>query len=369
MQGNCLGEILCKVFNARATTPIDLACQSTRLQALKSSMQTPRVIIISPALANANNGNWQTAWRWSRMLSPAFHTEIAQTWDGKPFDVMLALHARRSADSIAAWAKANTKGLGVVLTGTDLYRDIQTDATAQASLNLAQRLVVLQECGPDALPPSVRHKAQVIFQSVTARQPLIKQQKHLRAVMVGHLRDEKSPQTLFEAAQLLQNHSDIFIDHIGEPLDAALGEQARTTAAACPHYRWLGGQTHEATLRHIQRAHLLVHASKMEGGAHVVMEAVCSGTPVLASKIAGNIGMLGADYAGYFAHGDAQGLADFLIRCRSDQLAASDLKPPSPNVSGSLYQQLQTQCSQRAHLFSPDAEQAALIKLVHDLLT
>lgn len=369
MQGNCLSKILCKVFDASATNPIDPACLSTRLRPLKSSMQIPRVIIISPALANANNGNWQTAWRWSRMLRPACQTEIAQTWNGEPFDVMLALHARRSADSITAWAQARDKGLGVVLTGTDLYRDIHSDATARMSLSLAQRLVVLQECGPDALPASVRHKAQVIFQSVTTRLPGVKAQKHLRAVMVGHLRDEKSPQTLFEAARLLKEQSDIFIDHIGEPLDAALGDQARATAAAYPHYRWLGGQTHEATRRHIQRAHLLVHASKMEGGAHVVMEAVCSGTPVVASQIAGNIGMLGADYAGYFAHGDAQGLADVLLRCRSDQLTAWDSNPVSPALPANLYRQLQSQCSLRAPLFSPEAERAALIRLVHDLLT
>ncbi len=365
MQGNCLGEILCKVFDARATNPIGTAWKSTRLQPLTTSMQQPRVIIISPALANANNGNWQTAWRWSRMLRPVFHAEIAQTWNGAPFDVMLALHARRSADSIAAWASEKAKGLGVVLTGTDLYRDIQTDATAQMSLNLAQRLVVLQECGPEALPPSVKHKARVIFQSVSARQPVINPGKHLRAVMVGHLRDEKSPQTLFEAARLLKKHPDILIDHIGEPLDAALGEQARATAADCPNYRWLGGMAHEATRRHIQRAHLLVHASKMEGGAHVVMEAVCSGTPVLASKIAGNIGMLGSDYDGYFAHGDAQGLADLLVRCRNDQLNASTSPAPASN----LYHQLQAQCKQRAPLFAPEAEQTALIRLVHDLLT
>ncbi len=369
MQGNCLGEILCKVFNARATNPFGTACQQTRLQPLKSSMQHPRVIIISPALANANNGNWQTAWRWSRMLRPAFHTEIAQTWNGEPFDVMLALHARRSADSIAAWASARAKGLGVVLTGTDLYRDIQTDATAQMSLSLAQKLVVLQECGPEALPQAMRHKAQVIFQSVTTRQTVIKPHKHLRAVMVGHLRDEKSPQTLFEAARLLTKNPDILIDHIGEPLDATLGDQARATAANCPHYRWLGGMTHEATRRHIQRAHLLVHASMMEGGAHVVMEAVCSGTPVLASKIAGNIGMLGRDYAGYFAHGDAQGLADLLVRCRNDQLNDQLDASSSSAHASNLYHQLQAQCKQRAPLFAPDAEQTALIRLVHDLLT
>ena len=329
-------------------------------------MRRPRVIIISPALAGANNGNWQTAWRWSRMLRPEFQTTIAQTWNGELFDVMLALHARRSADAVAQWARAtgsnsDAPGLAVVLTGTDLYRDIQTDSSAQASLQLARKLVVLQERGADALPAAVRRKARVIYQSSTTRQTSFKTKHHLRVLMVGHLRAEKSPQTLFGAAHQLRAHVDIFIDHIGQALDPELGQQARACAGECSNYRWLGGLSHEATRRHIQRSHLLVHASAMEGGAHVLMEAVCSGTPVLASRIDGNVGMLGADYAGYFEHGNTEALVELLLRCRTAQ---ASLDAHDDN----LLQRLQTQCAARARLFAPAAEQAALRALVRDLL-
>ena len=126
--------------------------------------------------------------------------------------------------------------------------------------------------------------------------------------MVGHLRDEKSPQTLFDAARLLAQRHDILIDHIGAPLDPALGRRGRSLRGrSC---RPTAGSAHSRTGRRtarIQRAHVLVHASRMEGGAHVVMEAVCSGTPVIASRIPGNLGMLGADYPAVFAPGDAQG--------------------------------------------------------------
>ena len=95
-------------------------------------MKPPHVLIISPALAGANNGNWQTAWRWSRMLRPLFRTSIASQWQGEDADVMLALHARKSACAALAWAQAKgSNRLAVVLTGTDLYRDIQTDVSAQ----------------------------------------------------------------------------------------------------------------------------------------------------------------------------------------------------------------------------------------------
>ena len=331
-------------------------------------MRKPRVVIISPALANANNGNWQTAWRWSRMLRHEFEVEITQKWNGSPADVMLALHAKRSADSVRLWAEskgisANAAGLGVVLTGTDLYRDIQSDLLAQRSLALAQKLVVLQELGAQSIELTYRAKTQVIFQSASTRQTLIKPQRLLRVLMVGHLRDEKSPQTLFQAARVLKDQPGILIDHIGEPLDAALAEQARATARACPNYRWLGGLPHEATRRRIQTAHLLVHASKMEGGAHVVMEAVCSGTPVLASRIDGNVGMLGAGYPGYFELGDAAGLAELLITIRAQQTGNAGL------ANHSFIKQLQTHCANRASLFSPAAEQATLVKLVRELLT
>ena len=139
---------------------------------------------------------------------------------------------------------------------------------------------------------------------------------------------------------------------------AALGEAAQATAAQYPAYRWLGGLPHQATLRRIQRAHLLVHASRMEGGAHVVMEAVRSGTPVLASRIPGNVGMLGEDYEGYFDVGDAAGLAALLLRCRNEMAASG--------ASG-LLARLQAQCAQRAPLFSPDTERSALLRLVDAL--
>lgn len=319
-----------------------------------------RVVIVSPALAEANNGNWQTARRWQQLLAPRA-VRIVREWPDAAASlqdrVMLALHARRSAVSIAAWAAARGKvGLAVVLTGTDLYRDIQTDDAARQSLVLAQRLVVLQECGLEALPARLRSKASVIFQSTSARQALAKSARLLRAVMVGHLREEKSPQTLFEAARLLASQPTLFIDHIGDGLDATLGMQARATAAACPNYRWLGGQTHEATRRRIQRAHVLVHTSRMEGGAHVIMEAMRSGTPVIASRIDGNIGMLGRDYAGYFEWGDAAALAALLQRCHD-----------TPGPQG-LLAQLGAQCARRAPLFEPAAERSALLNLVRDLL-
>ncbi len=278
---------------------------------------------------------------------------------------MLALHARKSAPSVQAWAaQRGPHRLAVVLTGTDLYRDIATDPDAVASLEMAQRLVVLQDLATEALPEAHRTKARVIYQSTGSRQPLVKTTRHLRAVMVGHLRDEKDPLTFMAAARLVSDVPGIYLDHIGAPLDALLTQAAQATAQACPRYRWLGPLPHAHTLGHIQRAHVLVHASRMEGGAHVVMEAVRAGTPVLASRIPGNIGMLGADYEGYFEGGDAEGLAALL---RHSETALQMQAAPSHNVG--FLARLRAQCDMRAPLFDPETERRALLSLIDELLS
>ena len=317
-------------------------------------MTGPEVAIVTPALADANTGNWQIARRWARMLSRAYRVRLAGAWGGGDEAVMIALHARRSAASVAQWrARRGAAPLVVVLTGTDLYRDIAADASAQASLASADRLVVLNAFGAAALPEHLRPKARVVLQSCSARRTLPKTTRHLRALMVGHLRAEKAPETFFAAARLLAGRSDILLDHAGAALEPALGADASALMAACPRYRWLGALAHATARRRIQAAHVLVHPSRMEGGAHVVIEAVRSATPVLASRIDGNLGLLGSDYQGVFDCGDAAGLATLLQRCRDEP---------------AMLRRLQSQCERRRPLFAPERERATLQQLVAELL-
>lgn len=302
-------------------------------------------------MAAANNGNWQTASRWARLLRPDFHTRVIDGWRGEPCDVLIALHARRSAAAIAAYTAAHpTRPCIVVLTGTDLYRDILDDASAQASLRLATHLVVLQEQGLTSLPAALRDKARVVYQSAPPRKPAPPPQRVLHVIAVGHLRAEKDPLTLLRAAARLAYRQDIRIDLIGNAPDVALAEAARTAQAMLPHFRWLGARPHAETRQRIQRAHLLVNSSRMEGGAHVVLEAVQSGTAVLASRIDGNVGMLGPAHEGYFEVGDDAGLAALIERARDE----------APFLA-----RLRAQGAQRAARFDPATEQQRL----HELIT
>lgn len=318
-------------------------------------MHPESILIVTPALADANNGNWQTARRWARMLAQAYRVRLATGWDGGRDDLMIALHARRSAGAIAAWKRERPAApLVVVLTGTDLYRDIATDPEAQASLRLADTLVVLNDRGPQRLDPALRAKCRVVLQSCGARRPLPRPTRHLRALMVGHLRDEKDPLTYLRAARRLAARGDIFLDHVGAALDPALGAQAAALAATHPCYRWLGPLPHEAVRRRIQAAHVLVHASRMEGGAHVVIEAVRSGTPVIASRIDGNLGLLGDDWPACFEVGDDAALAR-LIECARDEPA--------------MLEDLRRRALAHSPRFDPAAERAALLAIVGRLLT
>ncbi len=323
----------------------------------------PRIALITPALAAANNGNWHTARRWSAMLEEMFTCDIALTHDALPFPlqsyaVMIALHARRSAPSIAAFAeKCPNRPLIVALTGTDLYRDIAVDANAQQSLAKAHRLIVLQDQALQELPAPYRDKTDVLYQSCVLPSALAVKAKNssFQVLVVGHLRSEKAPETVFAAAALLANtRAKICITHLGAGLDAELALQAQHTQTAYPeHYRWLGAAPHDVTLQTIADADALLHPSIMEGGANVIIEAVQHATPVLASRMSGNIGMLGANYAGYFPVGDAASCASLIARAASDVVFLAHI---------------QTQCALRSPLFSPLLEAKTIVNIVRTAL-
>jgi putative glycosyltransferase (TIGR04348 family) len=318
-------------------------------------MHARPVCIVSPALAIDHNGNAHTAARWQRFLAREAPVQTLLSWQGEPADVLIALHARRSADAIARFRAAHpARPLAVVLTGTDLYRDLAGgDPTAAHSLKCASHVVVLQPRALQQLPDAVQVKARVILQSATRLVRRDKALSHIDFVAAGHLRDEKDPLTLMAAARLLAQQPGLRITHVGRALDPALGDAAQRAARECPAYRWLGGLSAAATRRWIARSRALVHTSRMEGGANVVIEALRSDVPVLASRIEGNVGLLGEHYDGYFPLGDAGALAALMLRFSHDAAFAAHLA---------------AQCAALQPQFAPAAEAAAVRRLLADML-
>ncbi len=279
-----------------------------------------RIALITPYGRQHRNGNWHTAARWARFLREAGHTVRVQVeWDGRPAELMLALHARRSYASMRAFAgKYPSRPLVLTLTGTDLYRDIHEDADAQQALEWAHRIIVLQERGTDELPAHLVSRTRVVYQSSPDITRTRTRPNTFEVLAIGNLRTEKDPFRTALATAYLPVDSQIQVTHLGSALSEEMAETAEMAQTKLPRWHWAGEVPHKTVLKHLARAQLLVISSVMEGGANVICEALAADVPVLASHMPGNIGMLGADYPGYFPVGNERQLARLLARAEAD---------------------------------------------------
>jgi putative glycosyltransferase (TIGR04348 family) len=290
-----------------------------------------KIGIITPAAPGSNSGNRVTAVRWAKILRKLRHqVSIAEEYDEQPFDLLIVLHARRSSPSINRWRKKNPSApLVVALTGTDLYSDNQGTTRVQKSLKLADRIVVLQPSALKELKTVLRKKTRVIYQSIETKPAHPRKRIAVRffdVCVIGHLRSVKDPFRAALASRALPAASQIRIRQIGRTMTRSMSETARNEMKINPRYRWLGELPRARTLRALAGSDLCVISSRMEGGANVLSEAIVAGVPVLASRIDGNLGILGDDYPGLFTVGDTLALARLLRQAEADQKFLSRLK-------------------------------------------
>ena len=314
-----------------------------------------KICLITPAPTYSRKGNRVTALRWARILRELGHrVVIAEEYQGERCDVLIALHARRSHASIVRFRHKHPKlPLILALTGTDLYGDIHTDASAQESLEIADYLILLQPAGIEELSGHLWNKVSVIYQSVTAPPGKFFPKKNAFEVCVlGHLRPVKDPFCTAMAARRLPPSSRIQVVHVGGALTDDMRVQADAEAAANPRYRWLGELPRWRALRVLARSRVLVLTSQMEGGANVISEAIACSVPVISSRISGSIGLLGRDYPGYFPVGDTQALTDLLTRLEADR---------------AFYDTLKMWCEQLKPIVDPDHERQSWKRLLQDL--
>jgi putative glycosyltransferase (TIGR04348 family) len=309
------------------------------------------IVLITPAGPRSRHGNRNTAVRWAGLLRRLGHrVAVRVAWDDSPAHLMIALHARRSHDSVARFRAAfPDRPLVLVLTGTDLYRDIHIDADARRSMLLADRLVVLQEMGLRELSPILRHKTSVIYQSASEPSRGAPLKTCFEVVVSGHLRQEKDPFRAAAALHLVPRESRIRITHVGGAMSEAMEQEARSWMQCEPRYRWLGERPHRDAVRLLARSRVMVISSLMEGGANVVCEALAARVPIIASRISGNIGMLGTDYPGYFTAGNERALARMLARAEKDPI---------------FLRRLRDQVARRRYLVEPRREKDALARLL-----
>lgn len=296
-----------------------------------------------------------TALRWKEFLEQkAYVVRISQAWSGKPTDLLIALHAFRSHPSIALFKKAHPdKPIALIMTGTDLYRDMPSHPEVIQSMQMADAIVVLQSAALDLIPSKLKKKAQLIHQSVKPilRKPVLK--RDFLVSVIGHLRAEKDPFCIARSLAFALPDSNLRAVHLGKAMSPEMRKQALAYSKRLKRYQWLGELSHAKTLQVLSRSHLMVISSIMEGGAHVVSEAIAIGVPVIASDIPGNRGLLGDDYPAYFPVGDANALAKLLQKAET---------------SPAFYQSLVRHIRARQKYTRPASEMRSIAGLVKRLL-
>ncbi len=305
-----------------------------------------KIIIITPAKVNSLSGNRATAIRWATLLEQLGHTvNIDVQWDGQPYDLMLALHAWRSADSINQFRKKYPQHpLIVALTGTDAYRFIHSHKeTTLKSIEQADIVIGLHDLIANTLPEQYQHKVHVIYQSATnsisSKDKDNSNNKDFHLCVAGHLRDEKDPLRPAMAIRDLPDKSRIQLSHYGKAHTPEWAEQAKQEMQINPRYHWYEEISQKTLHQEFQKSQLLVLPSRMEGGANVISEAVVAGLPIIASNIEGSIGLLGKDYPGYYEVGDTTALRKLLLKAESD---------------ARFYKTLVHGCKKKRDLFTPE---------------
>ncbi len=315
-----------------------------------------KIHLVTPAKENSRNGNRTSAVRWAGLLRRAGHrVKIDTDYNGEATDLVIALHAWRSAAAIRRYREASPQGpLVVALGGTDVNSYLKSDPqTTLASMQMADALVGLHDLVADELPPEFRQKLCVIRQSAKPLpRPRSPSKRSFDICVIGHLRQEKDPFRTALAARRLPAESKVRVLHYGKAHGPEWALQAEAEMRVNPRYRWQGevsaGQLRQAFLR----AHLMVISSLQEGGANVVSEALVAEVPIIASDIPGNIGLLGRDYGGYFRVGDETSLAERIRRAE---------------VDAGFLQSLQRQGRALAPLFTAEQELSAWQKLLATL--
>jgi putative glycosyltransferase (TIGR04348 family) len=314
-----------------------------------------KISVITPPGPSTRTGNAVAALRWARILRHLGHrVSIAADYGDEPVDAMVAIHAWRSAAAIRHFkTHYPERPLILQLSGTDIYDYISRDPEPTLrSMELADRLVALNSLAWRVVPKKFRKKLRVIFQSAGKPfRPRKPSRRHVDVAVIGHLRDVKDPLRAAEAARLLPPASRVRIVQIGQAYSAEWAAKATAEMAANPRYLWRDDVPRAAVQRLLLRSHAMVLSSLSEGGANVISEAVVAGVPVLASRMDGNVGLLGSDYPAYFPVGDTKALAWLLRRIEDPRFLAA----------------LRRAIARRAPLFRPEREVASWRRLLAEL--
>lgn len=280
-----------------------------------------RILILTPAPARSRKGNRVGAVRRARLFRELGHrVAITTSFERQRPDLLIALHAVKSASSVIAFRKAfPARPIVVVLTGTDVYGSMRTNARAREALDTADRIIALQRFARDRLPAAWRRKCVVIRQSVApVGYSWSPPRERLEICVPGHLRDVKDPFRTALAVRGWTSDVSVRVTQIGAALTAAMARRAQSEAERNPMYRYLGERPRGQVLRRMARSSAMVLSSRIEGSPNVLCEAVMLGVPIIASRIDATVDLLGRDHPGLFTPGDTKALRGLLENAGKD---------------------------------------------------
>jgi len=329
-----------------------------------------RISITSPFPADSLQGNSVSGRRITGLLkSLGHHARLFHNGFAPDCELLIALNAWRSSAVIAEFAEirrgiidhstgfnasfnrvqsptkeGTVPKIAVVMTGSDLFPfDGLLKPETLQSINFADAVIITHgEARERIHHPMVR----VIRKSIALPEEFLSQGKPRNAespavngIMVAHLREQKNPFLFLRAVPHLK--SPIHIDHFGHANSAEFQENAEKYHSHA--YHWKGEVARTELLRALQKADFLLNTSYIEGSSNAVCESIALGTPVIASAIPGNIGVLGADYPGLFGVDDTKGLAEMLDRFANSKGFRLELVTCCSQLAGGLAESRESQ--------------------------
>lgn len=275
------------------------------------------ILIASPYPLDSPKGNSVSAKRIQTLLKNAGHHATAIHDDKTPnAEVLIALHATKTWKTSSYFKEHHPAArLIIYLTGTDLYRDLPAEnPDCIKAMDLADQLVISQDSSLHSIPHKYQGKTRVVRTSAVLPElgeaPQVPQPSF---ALIAHLREAKNPFLMNKAMDLIPD-LDIHAYTLGKALEQCYAAEARGWQRTDSRFKWLEDVPYPDALAWISRVTATINTSHMEGGANAVIESIMLGTPVLASHIEGNTGMLGNDYDGYFKPNCPHSLANLMQR-------------------------------------------------------
>lgn len=312
-----------------------------------------KIHLVTPDASVLRTGNRCTAQQWADLLGEiGCEVSICGPADSIDSEILIALHGGRSHDSVVRFRTKKPGGKVVVaMTGTDIYP--KPSEKVIESMELSDRIVVLQVKALEQIPVEFHDKCRVIVQSAEVRAESSSHDSEFFDIcVVGHFRNVKDPLRAAAASRLLPESSKIRIRQAGGILDEKFESLIQAEMAENPRYEWLGELDETAVAERLSNSRAMILSSFAEGGARVIGEAIVHGVTVISTEIDAAVGLLGADYPAFFECGNTDELSELLRRIENDQ---------------EFYNQLKSRCELLQPLFDPEFEKEAWRALISEI--